>query len=212
MFARIFSALLFVSSVAQAQVMAPAPRQFTEGVDFVRLAKTMPVSTGEQIEVIEFFSYACIHCAEIDPHLARWKASKPDNIKIVYQPAAFNPEWELAARAFLAAETMGMLDKTHKATFDARFIERKPLTTIEQYADLYASKGVDREKFLATAKSFGVNSKLARSKKLAIEFDVSVTPTLIVDGKYKLNAKSFGEVPDLINFVAAKAAAERGSR
>lgn len=210
MFARTFTALLFVASISQAQAQVPAPAQFTEGVDYNRLAKTMPVSTGEQIEVIEFFSYACIHCAEIEPHLIRWKASKPDNVKLVYQPAAFSPEYEVAARAFFAAEVMGTLEQTHKATFDARFIERKPMSTIEAYADLYASKGVDRAKFLATAKSFAVNNKLARSKKLAVEFDVSVTPTLIVDGKYKLNVKGFGNVPELINFVAAKAAAERG--
>jgi thiol:disulfide interchange protein DsbA len=208
MFARIFPALLFVASATQAQV----PRVFAEGTDFVRMGKTMPVSTGEQIEVIEFFSYACIHCAEIDPHLARWKAtSKPENVKLVYMPAVFSAEWEIAARAFFASELMGTLEQTHKATFDTRFIERKPLANIEAYADLYASKGVDRAKFLATAKSFGVNTKIARSKKLALEFDVSVTPTVVIDGKYKLIVKGFGEVPELINFVAAKAAAERGS-
>lgn len=209
MFARIFAAALFVSATAQAQVQAPQP--FNEGVDYVRLAQAMPVSTGEQIELIEFFSYACIHCAEIDPHLQRWKASKPENIKLVLYPASFNPDWELAARAFFASEAMGTLEQTHKISFDARYVERKTFPTIESYADLYASKGVDRDKFLAVAKSFAVNNKLARSKKLALDFDVSVTPTLIVDGKYRLIPKGFGQVPELINFVAAKAAAERGS-
>jgi thiol:disulfide interchange protein DsbA len=209
MFARILAATLLFAGAAQAQVQSPQP--FTEGVDYARLARVMPVSTGEQVEVIEFFSYACIHCAEIEPHLQRWKASAPANAKLVYYPAVFNADWELAARAFYASETMGTLEQTHKATFDARFVERKAFPTIESYADLYATKGVDRSKFLAVAKSFAVNNKLARSKKMALEFDVSVTPTLIVDGKYRLIPKGFAQVPELINFVVAKAAAERGS-
>lgn len=207
MFFRTFMALFVFAAAAQAQ----APQQFTEGSDYARLAKVMPVSTGKQIEVIEFFSYSCIHCAELDPHLQRWKTSKPDNIKLVYLPVSFGPEHDIAARAFLAAETMGVLDKTHKATFDSRFVDRKNLRTIEEYADLYASKGVDREKFLATARSFAVNTKLNRAKKLAVEYHIDSTPTLIVDGRFKLLPKGFGSVPELINFVAEKAAAERSN-
>lgn len=197
--------------VANAPMLAPA-RQFVEGVDYTRLPRAVPVSTGAQIEVVEVFSYGCIHCAGIEPHMKRWKASQPANAKLVLIPAAFNAQWEVSARAYYAAEALGVLDRTHQATFDARFVQNKNLATAEDYADLYATLGVDRAKFLATFKSFGINTKIKRSNQLAMQYLVDATPALLVDGKFKLEPRSLADAPDLINFVVQKAAAERGAQ
>ena len=40
-----------------------------------RLANPQPVETGKKIEVIEFFSYGCPHCAALEPYLDTWLAS-----------------------------------------------------------------------------------------------------------------------------------------
>lgn len=196
--------LLLLSTVTMAQ----APRTYVEGTDYIRTGKPMPVSTGERIEVLEFFAYTCVHCAEMEPHLQRWKAEHKGTGQLVYMPALFGPD-EVASRAHFAAAALGKLDVTHKATFDARFIERQNFTTLEQFADFYASKGVDRAKFLATAKSFGVNAKIAQARKAAKEYAIDSTPTLIVDGKFILKPKTFAEAPALIDHVVALAAAER---
>lgn len=206
MFARLLAvfALLF-SGLALAQ----APAQFVEGADFERIARAFPVTTGDKVEVLEAFSYSCIHCAEANPHVKRWQQTAPEHAQLVLMPIPWNPDWELAARAYLAAEVLKVLDKTHQATFDARWQQRRTLATAEDYADLYAELGVDRAKFLATFKSFAVNTKIARNNKLAGEHGISTTPTFIIDGKFRLNPKSHSDLPELINFVVAKALAER---
>ena len=41
----------------------------------LRLENPQPVETGKKIEVIEFFSYGCPHCGELEPHPAGWLKS-----------------------------------------------------------------------------------------------------------------------------------------
>ena len=41
-----------------------------EGKDYARLKNPQPTETGKKIEVIEFFSYGCPHCADLEPHVA----------------------------------------------------------------------------------------------------------------------------------------------
>lgn len=207
MFHRLLAVLLVVFA---SWTHAQTPPQFVEGADFQRVERAFQVTTGDKIEVLEAFSYSCIHCAEAAPHVDRWKSTAAANAQLVLMPIAWNPDWELAARAYYASELLKSLDKTHRATFDARFQQRRTLATAEDYATFYAELGVDRAKFLSAFKSFGLNTKIARVNKLAGEYGISSTPTFIVDGKYRLNPKSFAELPALIDFVVAKAAAERG--
>ena len=42
-----------------------------EGKEYARLKNPLPVETGKKIEVIEFFSYGCPHCADLEPSCRR---------------------------------------------------------------------------------------------------------------------------------------------
>ncbi len=77
-------------------------------------------------------------------------------------PAVFNPKWEPFARAYYTAESMGVVDKTHQALFDALHRDHLPLRTIDDLANVfYAKYGVNPAKFLSTARSFVIESELA---------------------------------------------------
>ncbi len=63
------------------------------------------------------------------------------------------------------------------------------------------------DKFVATAKSFTVSVKMKASDALVLAYHVDRTPTLVVNGKYRLNVESAGgpnQVIDLINYLVAK--------
>src|SRR5690606_26472237 len=95
----------------------PPPR---EGVDFEVLPTPQPTyGTGPGIEVAEVFSYTCIHCANLQPHVNTWKARLPADVRFVYVPAAFGGAIDNFARGFFAAEATGLLDSTHDAMFSA---------------------------------------------------------------------------------------------
>jgi len=169
-----------------------------------------PVATSApagKVEVVEVFSYGCIHCAEFNPSVDKWKQSKPAAAQFVLMPVVFNPSWEALARAYYAAEALGVVDRTHDLLFKALFVEKKQFRTIEELAKWYATQGVDEAKFLATAKSFGVNAKIKRASDLVARYRVDGTPSVIVAGKYRVTGASAGSYEDLwqvVNYLIAK--------
>jgi thiol:disulfide interchange protein DsbA len=62
----------FLLAVMLAAACSLAQAQPTSGRDYQELNPPRPVSSGERIEVIEFFYYGCPVCYESQPHIARW--------------------------------------------------------------------------------------------------------------------------------------------
>ena len=200
---------LAATPVAFAQGVQP----FQEGKHYFRIEPAQPTSTGSKVEVTEVFSYACPACALLQPQVEAWHKRKPANAQLVRTPAAWNPNWELVARDYYAAEAMGILDKTHAALFQALHVERKPLTTLEQLAGWYEQNaGVKAADVLATMRSFAIETKIRRSKQIVPRYGVDSTPTLIVAGKYRITGQSAGGYDALfaiIDFLVARESAAR---
>ncbi|MEO6066126.1 MAG: thiol:disulfide interchange protein DsbA/DsbL [Lysobacterales bacterium] len=182
--------------------------RFSAGQHYFPIAPAVPsTAPAGKVEVVEAFSYACIHCAHFNPSLETWKKTKPAAAQLVLMPVVFNASWELFARAYYAAEALGALDKTHAKMFNAIFIEKKQFRTMEDIAKWYATQGVNEAKFLATAKSFGVNAKIKRSTDLSQRYQVDGTPTVMVAGKYRITGMSAGDYETLwqiVDFLVAK--------
>ena len=216
---RFFAAVLgfaLVSACHAQTPAAPAADAFQEGRDYVRIDPPQPTSTGDAVEVLEVFGYSCIHCANFDPVLAAWAKRQPETVKLIHVPAVFGGVWEAFARAYYTAETMGLLDKTHDAMFKAVHVEKRPFRSIEDIAAFYADYGVSQEDFLATMQSFAVNAKIARAQQQVPRYGVEGTPTMIVNGKYRVMSPREGGFPRLLDVVdflvkqelAAKAVAQ----
>jgi len=176
------------TATTPAPASAPAPaREWQLGADYFLIDPRVPTSTGDKVEVAEVFSYACPHCAHFQPTIDELKARLPTNAQLVLVPAVFRPEWEPFARAFYAAKSMGVLDKTHQALFDALHRDHLPLNTLDTLATaFYANHGVNPQSFIATANSFVVDSQLARGNQLVKDYGINGTPTLVVNGKYRV--------------------------
>ena len=172
--------------VAPVDANVPTPRL---GTDYEMLATPQPTwnPADGKIEVVEVFSYMCHVCAEVQPTVDLYKPKLPADARWTYVPASFGGAWDTAARAFFAAQVMGLADRTHSKIFPAIFVERKlKQGTPEEFADLYASFGADRATFLSTMDSFGVTAKFNRAKQFALRGGVTGTPTIIINGKYKV--------------------------
>lgn len=163
-----------------------------------------------KVEVLEVFSYACIHCAHFQAKVDAWKKTMPANASFALLPAAWNPTWEMVARAYYASEALGILDKTHDAFFNAIFIDKVPFATLQDVASWYTKFGVTEQAFLDTANSFTTNTKIQRSKQMVPRYGVDGTPSIVVAGKYRVTGESAGgydNVFDVVNFLVAKEAA-----
>jgi protein dithiol oxidoreductase (disulfide-forming) len=175
------------------------------GRDYVVLTPPQPTWGTGGVEVVEVFSYACIHCAEIQPLINSWKKNLPAGVKFRYVPAAFGGAWDNAARAFFAAEAMGVQERTQDAVFKATFIDKSLKgSSLEAYADLYASLGVNRAKFLEIMNSTTVSAKVNRARQFAQRTGVNSTPTLIVNGKYRITGKSHENNLQIADYLIAR--------
>jgi thiol:disulfide interchange protein DsbA len=119
-----------------------------------------------------------------------WKAKLPADVKFTPVAAPFGGYWLPYAKAFYTAQTMGLLDETHDAMFRAIHIERslpvQPTPTNEQIAQFYAQYGADPQQFASTMASFATDAKLKRATQWLQRAGVDSTPTLVVNGKYRV--------------------------
>ncbi|MET0225333.1 MAG: thiol:disulfide interchange protein DsbA/DsbL [Dokdonella sp.] len=191
---------------------APAAAAHVAGTNYFVIDPPQSTATGDKVEVLEVFSYACPHCAHFQPYAEQIKKSLPAGAVFNYMPAVFNPTWEPYARAFYTAESLGVLDQTHQALFDALHRDHMPMRTIDDLASFYAQHGVDKAKFLAASASFEVESKLTRSRELVKAFGVDGTPSIIVNGKYRITAASAGGYPQLVELVGFLVQQELGAK
>jgi len=196
--------LLLAGLVATSTVFAadaPAPAAWEEGKNYFLVDPPQPTASGDKVEVLEVFSYACPHCAHFQPTAEEIKKSLPAGAVFTYMPAVFNPSWEPYARAYYTAESLGVVDKTHQDLFDALHRDHLPMRTIDDLAGFYAQHGVDKAKFLATSASFEVESKLQRAAQIVKADGVDGTPSIIVDGKYRVTGTSAGGYPQMVQIV-----------
>ena len=202
-----------VKAAAEAAAKAPPP---VEGTDYVTVANGQPFDTPPgKIEVVEFFGYVCPFCAAVQPTVAAMKAKLPPDVHFVYVPAAFGGPWDNYAKAYYAAEAMGLVDKTHDAMFRAIHIDNtlkgeRGMDTPEEIAAFYAGYGADPNQFLSGMQSFAVATKVNRARQYMTEAfangDQMGTPAFVVAGKYRVKGKS---VDDMFRIMTQLIAQER---
>ena len=212
-----FAAMAAVIALAICAPASSAPT-WTEGVNYFLIDPPRQTSMpGGKIEVTEVFSYACPACNLFVPTMHKLKASLPPNAVLDFLPASFNSseDWPMFQLAYLTAQALGVADQTHDAMFNAVWQSgqlsvvdpatgrvKSPAPTIEDAAKFYkAQAGVPVDKFLATAKSFSVDVKVRAAEGLIQAYRVDRTPTIIVNGKYRLHTESAGGGDQLIELV-----------
>lgn len=175
----------------------PTPPPFQEGKDYARLPTPVPPATPDKVEVVEMFWYGCPHCQDLEPVAQEWLKRKPDNVVFVRIPVAFGASWEAGARAYYAAEALGVLDKLHPLLFDA-FHQRRKLNTEDELAAFFAEHGVDQDAFRKAYTSFQTETQLRRGNQLAQRYGVKGVPAVIVNGKYDVRSPRIFEVVDFL--------------
>ena len=176
-----------------AMLTAGAQALFQEGVHYQRLSQPMPAGGGERPEVVEMFSYRCIHCFNFKPVVDEWLQNKPDGVDFILVPVSFGrDDWELMARAHYAAEELGVVERLETALYDAIHVEGRRLATVDEVAEVFAAEGVDRAAFDEAFNSFAVETKLRRAQELTRRYRISGTPTLVVNGQYVTSGSMAG--------------------
>lgn len=191
---RDFSRTLLASGAALTAATLPTWVQaqrlgFQEGKDYRRLAQPVPVSRpAGQVEVVEFFSYSCIHCYRFEPLMSAWMKNLPADVHVLRRPVAFNPAFVPMQRLYFALEGLGLVERLHEKVFHAIHEERLPLTTEPAILEWVQRQGVAREAFVAQYNGAAAQAAV-QSTRLQDAYDVEGTPALGVAGRFYIGGQ-----------------------
>ena len=183
------------------------------GTDYVEIPDGKPYAPLDgKVEVVEVFGYTCIHCAHFQPTIGAWQKKQPAWVRFTPVPAAFGGYWTPYARAYYAAAKLRVLTKTHDAMFKALHETGSlPIQNAsnEEIAAFYTGYGADPKAFAAEMDSPATDLLLERSKEFAMATGIEGTPTIVVNGKYRVTARDFEDTLRITDYLVAKERAAR---
>jgi thiol:disulfide interchange protein DsbA len=219
--------LVALAVVPMAYAQSGADNQWVAGTNYVLLSPVQPTSAPPgKIEVTEVFSYACPACNAFYPTMDKLRASLPAYAVLDYVPAGFIPseDWPVFQRAYYTARQLNLVNpRTHDQMFEAVWKTgelatvdpqtdqlKKPAPTIENIAGFYARVAhVNKDTFVATSRSFAVDTRVRQADQYIQDCQVDQTPTIIVNGKYRLTPSTAGGYDQVIALVKYLVAMEK---
>jgi protein dithiol oxidoreductase (disulfide-forming) len=194
------------------------PTVWQEGVNYTRLVPAQPTSVpAGQVEVLEFFWYACPHCYAIDPLVESWKKTKPAYISFSRVHVMWNEGHRALARLYYTLDSMGKLDQLHGEVFKEIHVNGNPLVASdpnnaaesERIQTAFVTKhGISESDFKKAYHSFGVETALQRADELVQRYRIDGVPTFVVNGKYVADVRSADGQERLLSLVSDLAAQE----
>lgn len=226
----VFLLLATVAGITFAQ----APQQWTEGKQYFAIPNPQPTAQPDKVVVTEVFSFGCPACNQFEPFIAKLRAELPKGAVLEYLPASFIPteDWPVLQRAYFTAKALGVdTPASHDAMFKAIWGPNGELATydpatqrpkamdampkIEDIAKFYAKFGAKPDQYVATANSFAINIQMKRADQQIMAWGVDSTPTLIIDGKWRLtpvSAKGAQQALDLTLYLVNKELAAKKAK
>ena len=215
--AAVASTVAASTSTASAATASP-PGSWQEGANYTRIVPAQPTSVAAgQVEVLEFFWYACPHCYAIDPLIETWKKTKPAYISFSRVPIMWNESHRSLARLYYTLESMGKLDQLHGEVFKEVHVSGDALVApdptnaveTERMQTTFVKKfGISEDDFKKAYHSFAVDTALQRADQLMQRYRVDGVPTFVVNGKYIADVSTAGGPERLISLVGDLAAQE----
>ncbi len=198
------------------------------GTNYIVLVPAQPTAVGPgKIEVTEIFSYACPACNAFHEAVDQLRSSLPSDAALDFVSAGFIPseDWPTFQRAYYTALELGLMNpRLHDAMFDAVWKTgqlavvdpqtdrlKEPAPSIQDIAQFFAHEtGVSAAKFVAASQSFAVDARIREANQYIEDCGVEETPTIIVNGKYRLNPGTAGGYDQMIELVKYLVAKESG--
>jgi thiol:disulfide interchange protein DsbA len=199
------TAMLVLAGIAgAAQAQAPVA-----GTDYTEISNGRPLDPADGIVVEEYFNYICPACNAFEPLFVAWAAKLPEGVKVVHVPASFRADFLSYAKAYYAAQSLGVAEKAHSAVYQAIHRARTlpaegQRVDEEKIAAFYADYGVDAEQFLAAMRSMSTGLKVKRAADHMTRIRVPSTPTIVVNGRYLVKGNSYQDMLRIADFLIEK--------
>jgi len=190
MFKRVILSVLAVALL----IGSATAEEFRAGTHYQVLPDTLPTTyRGDEIgEIMEIFSYSCIHCFNLEPYVTAWKQGKPDNIRFTQVPVLFNQRQLPEVKAFYTGQFLDVSEQTHPAIYNEIHVNRNRLSSDEDFAEIFERFNINEADYLSMANSFAVNTRVSMAQKITQMSQIEGTPSLVVNGKYLISGRMAG--------------------
>ena len=225
--ALLLAAVCGAQAARAANIPPPVSSRWKAGVNYKVISPAQPTNAPPgKVQVIEFFYLACPFCHALEPHMLAWRKTKPAYVQFVRVPVMWAPLQVADARLFYTLEALGRDDLVEtafntlhqmekQAGTEAVMVGSTPARTLALQEAFAEQHGVSAAAFVNAYNSFDVHVDLGRARQLGQMYEVTGTPTIIVDGRYRTGPSFFrfrqGRAPrasgdnrtiELINFLA----------
>jgi protein dithiol oxidoreductase (disulfide-forming) len=214
--AAVASTVAAATSTAAAATPAGSPWQ--EGTNYTRIVPAQPTNVpAGQVEVLEFFWYACPHCYALEPTVAAWLKSKPAYTSFSRIPVLWNEGHRSLARLYYTLDSMGKLNDVHSEIFKEIQVSGDPLIGPDPNNAAAAERvqlsfikrlGISEADFEKEYHGFNVETAMQRADELVQRYRVTSVPTFVVNGKYVTDVSMAGGQDRLMLLLSDLAAQE----
>ena len=179
-----------------------ADSPYQQGVHYEVIEKSFAVPPPKgKVEVLEFFSWGCIHCYHFEPILTDWSDKNSEKITLKKVPVTFNQSFELLATYFYIAKAFDILNDVSLPVFSLLHQQKKS-GTVENILPIFEQSLSNKKKstenlltdFNALIDSFAIQAQVRQAEKKAMQFKIRGVPTLIINQQYRLSQNK--DVPD----------------
>lgn len=216
--AAVASTVVAALPAAVAQSAPGSSTNWQEGVNYTRIVPAQPTDVpAGQVEVLEFFWYACPHCFALDPAVEQWRKTKPAYVSFARVPVTWGEGHRALARLFYTVKALDKIDQFSTEIFREIHVNGDPLVApdasniaqTEQIQANFAAKfGITEAQFKQAYDSPLVTKDLARADELVQRYRIDGVPTFLINGKYKADVASAGDPAKLLQLVNDLAAQE----
>ena len=203
---------LIMAATLLLSVFSVQATQFKEDVHYTKVEGLTPSGA----EVREYFSYYCPHCFEFESHLKVLKANLPEGAQFVRSHVDFmrmaSPKMQkMLSKALIVAKKLEQEELLNTQIFNYIHKYRAVFTSERDVRNVFVNAGVDGEKFDQLFNSEEVLKEVQQlqefQNKLAKSRALSSVPTIVVNGKYRINNRELDhkviddQLSELVNYL-----------
>ena len=203
----------FLTAIAALSgALGAAAQEFREGIDYFKLPVPVETRDSAKIEVVEVFSYGCVHCYRLEPSLNAWLATQSDDVDFYRVPMATR-NMRTLAQAFYAAKAMEVLPKVHLPLFENIHEYGLDMSRPQYIRRMFVDEAdVEEEEFMRVFESFAVNTRVRQADAQTRMYRVQGTPSMIVEGRYLVDTVAAGGNEAMLLVVNQLVDRERAAR
>ena len=196
--------VIIFAAVAALFTGAVAQEQYQEGVHYDLIEPAIHTGISDRVVVTEFFSYGCGHCYNFEPLLESFESRLPEGVVVQRTPVIWNnnPGMKLLAKTYYAVEVLDVFEPVHGAIFNTIHRQRKRLSSPEAIRAVFVENGVDAKDFDRSFGSFGIDSMVRQAAARTEGTRVQGTPSLTVNGKYRIDTRQAGSQANMLKIAA----------